>query len=150
MIFQVTKFNRTTLSFFLEELTPEQLFFTPKGFKNNILWNIGHILITEQMLTYSLSGLKIPVDKKFVTLYGKGTFPQTEVSQDAINDIKKHLITANKQTQIDLKKGTFKTYNKYETSTGITLNNVEEALQFNLFHEGIHLGIILSIKKLLV
>ncbi len=149
MVFQATKFNRKTLSFFLEELTPEQLFFIPKGFKNNILWNIGHILVVEQMLTYGLSGLELPIDKKFVKLYAKGTFPKTEISLEAISDIKKHLISANKQTQLDLKKGAFKTYNKYETSIDITLNNIEEALQFNLFHEGIHLGIILSIKKLI-
>jgi hypothetical protein len=147
MTFQVSNFNRKTFLYYLENLSPEQLYFIPKGFKNNILWNIGHILITEQMLTYGLSGLKIPVDKKFVELYAKGTFPQTKVSKNAVNDIKKYLINANKQTQLDIKKGTFRTYNKYETSIGITLNNVEEALQFNLFHEGIHLGIIMSLKK---
>lgn len=148
MNFQVASFNRTTLLYFLENLTPEQLFFIPKGFKNNIIWNLGHILITEQMLTYGLSGLDLTVDNKFVKLYGKGSFPSSEVSKEAIEDIKKYLIPASKQTEIDYKNGVFKTFNEYPTSTGIVLKNIEDALQFNMLHEGIHLGIILAIKKL--
>lgn len=149
MIFQATNFTRTRLLHLLENLTPEQLCFIPKGFKNNIIWNLGHILITEQMLSYSLSGLDIPVDKKFVKIYGKGSSPKTAITKEEINEIKAQLIPAIKQTEKDLKNGIFKTYNSYTTSVGITLASVEEALQFNLFHEGIHFGIILSIKKLL-
>lgn len=149
MVFQATKYNRVVLSKFLENLTPEQLYFIPKGFKNNILWNLAHILVTEQMLTYGLSGLELPIDKKFVKMYAKGTFPKTEVSINDIDDVKKQLMNAIEQTKIDYEKGAFKTYNTYETSVGITLSNIEEALKFNLFHEGIHLGVILSIKKLL-
>ncbi len=149
MIFQATNFTRTRLLYLLENLTPEQLCFIPKGFKNNILWNLGHILITEQMLSYGLSGLDLSVDKKFVKIYGKGSLPKITVTIEEINEIKTQLIPAIKQTKKDLKNGTFKTYNPYTTSVGITLKSVEEALQFNLFHEGIHFGIILSIKKIL-
>jgi len=148
MNFQVTAFNRTTLSYFLENLTLEQLFTIPKGFKNNIIWNLGHILITEQMLTYSLSGLDLPVDNKFVKLYGKSSFPSAEVSKEAVEEIKIQLIPAVKQTKIDYENGVFKNFNEYPTSTGITLKSIDDALQFNTFHEGIHLGIILSIKKI--
>jgi hypothetical protein len=149
MIFQTTNFNRKRLLQFLEELTPEQLCFIPKEFNNNILWNIAHILITEQMLSYGLSGLDLSVNKNFVKLYGKGSSPKTSVTKEEIDAIKSELIPAIKQTEKDIKNGLFKTYNEYPTSVGITLKNVEEALQFNVFHEGIHLGIILSIKKLL-
>jgi len=149
MVFQVTTFKRTRLLYFLENLTPEQLYFIPKGFKNNIIWNLAHILVTEQMLTYGLSGLELPIDKKFVKMYAKGTFPKKEVSIDDINDIKNQLIPVINQTEKDYKNGVFKTFNEYPTSVGITLKNIDDALQFNIFHEGIHLGIILSIKKLL-
>jgi len=148
MIFQVAAFNRTTLLYFLENLSPEQLFYIPKGFKNNIIWNLGHILITEQMLTYGLSDLDLTVDKKFIKLYGKGSFPSNKVSKEAVEEIKTQLIPAINQTEKDYKKDVFKNYNEYPTSTGITLKNIDDALQFNVLHEGIHLGIILAIKKL--
>ncbi|PHR73632.1 MAG: hypothetical protein COA67_02585 [Lutibacter sp.] len=148
MNFQVTAFNRTTLLYFLENLSTEQLFTIPKGFKNNIIWNIAHILITEQMLTYSLSGLDLPVDTKFVKLYGKGSIPTGEISKEEVEEVKTQLIPAVKQTKIDYEKGMFENFKEYPTSTGITLKNIDDAIAFNAFHEGIHLGMILSIKKI--
>ena len=148
MNFQVSKFNRTTLSYFLENLSLEQLFAIPKGHKNNIIWNIAHILVTEQLITYKLSGLEMPIDTKFVQLYGKGSTPSGEISKEEFEEVKEQLIPATKQLKIDYEKGLFKNFNEYETSTGIVLKNIEDALTFNTFHEGIHLGVILSIKKI--
>jgi len=147
MFFKTAQYNRTTILKILEKLTPEQLSYIPKGYKNHILWNIAHLLVTEQLLTYKLSGLEIKIDPRFVTLYSKGATPKKTITQKEIEAIKTQLIPAIKQTEKDYKKGTFKTYKAYPTSTGITLNNIDEALQFNILHEGIHLGIIVSIKK---
>ena len=47
----------------------------------------------------------------------------------------------------DYNNGLFKNYNEYTVSTKSTLTNAEEALEFNNFHEGIHLGYILALKK---
>src|SRR5690606_33434819 len=33
-------------------LTPEQLLAVPKGFHNNILWNLGHLVASQQVLCY--------------------------------------------------------------------------------------------------
>lgn len=148
MIFQTAKFTRDTLVTLLNELSLAQLTKIPKGFKNNIIWNIGHILVTEQLLNYKLSGLPMIISADFVTLYGKGSIPNNKVSLNEIIQIKQQLIPAIQQTQKDYKKGVFKTFNQYPTSTGIILNNIEDAFLFNSFHEGIHLGIILAIKKL--
>ncbi len=148
MIFRVAEFNRKYFLNLFKELTPEQLFYIPKGYKNNIIWNIAHVLITEQMLTYVLSGLNISVDKKFIKKYGKGSKPSTKVSQKDIEEIKTILIPAIQKTEKDFNNKVFKTYTEYPTSTNIVLKNIDDALQFNSFHEGIHFGIILSIKKL--
>jgi hypothetical protein len=150
MIFQTVTFTRITLLKILNNLTLEQLATTPKGFKNNLFWNIAHILVTEQLLTYKLSNLEMQIDKRFVSLYGKGSTPKNRCTQKDIDEIKEQLIPVIKQTEKDYKNGVFKTFTSYPTSVGITLNNIEEALQFNSFHEGIHLGIILSIKKLVI
>ena len=149
MIFQSANFTRTTLLKFLNELTLEQLTFIPKGFKNHIAWSIAHILVTEQLLSYKLSNLKMNMDEKYVALYGKGSIPKQTIKQQEVDAIKTDLIPLIKQTEIDYNNGIFKTFNEYPTSVGIKLTNIDDALQFNSFHEGIHLGIILSIKKLL-
>jgi len=52
------------------------------------------------------------------------------------------------KTQSDYKAEVFKEYRNYMTSTNIELCNIEEALAFSAYHDGIHLGVILSIMKL--
>ena len=44
-------------------------------------------------------------------------------------------------------KGVFNSFQPYTTSTNSTLKSFEEAMEFNNFHEGIHLGYILALKK---
>ena len=62
--------------------------------------------------------------------------------------LKHHLIPVMEKTKKDFKNGLFKKYTPYHTSVDISLNNIEDALQFNAFHDGIHLGVILSLKKI--
>ncbi len=147
-IFEATHFNRNKLSSILENFTDKQLNFIPKGFNNSIIWNIGHVLVTEQLLVYKLSGLPINIDENFIRLLSKGTKPLEPFSANQIKYIKENLIRTVEQTKKDYYSGLFKSYQSYPTSTGIILNSVEEALQFNAFHEGIHLGIVLSLIKL--
>ena len=47
----------------------------------------------------------------------------------------------------DYKADRFKTYRPYTTSAGVTLKSIEDALFFNLYHEGLHMGTILSLLK---
>ena len=49
--------NRNVYLRFLESFSLEQLNKIPQGFSNNIIWNIGHIEVTQQILIYKLSSL---------------------------------------------------------------------------------------------
>jgi hypothetical protein len=51
------------------------------------------------------------------------------------------------QLEHDLAAGCFVNYDPYTTRTGMTINTIEDALAFNLFHEGLHVGAMLSIAK---
>jgi len=132
----------------LDNLTEEQVNFIPKNFNNSILWNIGHVLVTEQLLVYKLSELPLKIDENLVPLFAKGTKPEIKGSTEQIEMVKNLLEGTVLKTRQDYKDHLFKKYLSYTTSTGIVLNNVEDAMLFNCFHEGIHLGIILSLKKL--
>ena len=139
--------NRNTLKYFLEQYSLQQLNKIPEGFSNNIIWNIGHIVVVQQMLVYNLSGLPMMVSQEMVAKYKKGTTPQGEVSQEEINEIKTLLFTTITQTKKDFENNIFKNFHEFKTMTGFTVNSVKAALEFNNVHEGVHLGIILSLKK---
>ena len=47
----------------------------------------------------------------------------------------------------DYAQGHFTTYETYQTSTGFVLASIEDAIAFNNFHEGIHLGYILALRR---
>jgi len=146
--FEVLTNIRTIFNKIIEDTTLENLNKIPDGFNNNIIWNIGHVVVTEQLLAYKLSGLETKLSESMITKYRKDSKPKGDVSQDEINDIKDLLYSTLKKTEEDYKNGVFKMYNAYTVSTtGNTLNNIDEALQFILVHEGIHYGYVLALLK---
>lgn len=139
--------NRKLLESFIENHTLEDLNKVPKGFSNNIIWNIAHTIVTQQLLVYKLSGLPMVVSDAMVEAYKKGTKTEGDVSQAEVDAVKGLLFSTIEKTQQDYDNKMFKVYNEYTVSTKSTLSNVEEAIEFNNFHEGIHLGYILALRK---
>ena len=145
--FDITLKNRKILNSFLEKFSLEELNKVPSNFNNNIIWNIVHVVVTHQLLVYKLSGLPMYVSDEMVEKYKKGTKVESDVTQDEVNKIKELLLTTVEQMKTDYDKGVFKSYNEYTTSTNSTMTCVEDAIKFNNFHEGVHLGYILALKK---
>ena len=144
---EIARVNRAALSKIIENYSLKQLNTVPEGFNNNLIWNIAHVIVTQQLLMYKLSGLPLQVSDEMVEKYKKGTKTEADVSQEEVDLIKKLLLTTLNQTEKDLKDRIFKNFNEYPTSTGFVLRSIEDALNFNNFHEGIHLGYILALKK---
>ena len=148
-LFRVAHQNRKILYKFLSGTPKEQLLKIPYGFRNNIWWNIAHVVVTQQLLVYKLSGLTMSVSAELVEKFRKGSVPDGSATEDEIEMIKALLFSTAVGTEEDYEKGLFKEYQEYTTSANVTLTNVEDALSFNLFHEGLHLGVILSLQKAL-
>lgn len=147
--FDVTFKNRAIFKHFLETISLENLNKVPEGFNNNIFWNIAHTLVTQQLLVYKLSGIPMLLQEEFVDTYKKGTKTEKAATELDVEFVKGLLTSTIEKTQEDYNAGVFKTYTEYTVSTKSTLTNVEDALTFNNFHEGIHLGYILAQKKAL-
>jgi hypothetical protein len=137
------------VSKFLENHTLEQLNTIPEGFSNNLIWNIAHVIVTQQLLVYKLSGLPMLVSDEMVEKYKKGTKPEFTVTLDEVEEIKGLLVSTLDQTKTDYANGIFENFQEYPTSTGFVLSNVADAMMFNNLHEGLHIGIMMSIRKFL-
>ena len=133
----------------LENLTLDQLNTKPKGFNNTIFWNIKHVVITQQLLIYRLSELPVLVTETEIETYKKGTKSEGKATIEDIELLKYQLFSTLEKTKEDYQKGLFKKYTEYTVSTKSILTSIDEALAFNNFHEGIHLGYILAMKKTL-
>lgn len=130
-----------------EHLSMEQLNKIPQGFKNNIAWNIAHLAVTQQLLCYKLSGLNCLVSDEMIADFQKGTAPDQPISKDEFEAIKAQFLQLPLQLEEDYNKEIFENYTEYKTSVNINLNSVDDAIMFNTYHEGIHLGIILQLMK---
>jgi hypothetical protein len=146
--FEILRANRVIVLKVIENLSLEQLNKIPEGFRNNIAWNVAHLPVIQQLLCYRLSGLKITISDEMVEKYQKGTSPKSDMTQQELETIKTLFLTQVDTFKEDYNNNVFKTYNSYPTSANITLNNISDAIEFNNFHEGIHLGYILALKNL--
>ncbi len=128
----------------IENLDTEALNKIPEGFNNNIVWNFAHILVTQQLLVYKLSGLNPDIPKEWISKFRIGTKPEGLVSSQEITQIKDLFISIIEKTEQDYNQGIFKEFTPYTTSYNIALEKVEDSINFNNVHEGVHLGYILA------
>lgn len=147
-IFEVQKTIREILIKILDSHSLEQLNKIPEGFNNNIIWNVAHCVSAQQSLVYKLSGVPTVVSEDFIVKYRKGTKPEGDVSQQEVDEVRELLSTTLEKTKNDFDSGLFVEYNEYTTSMGFTLRNIQDALNFNNYHEGTHTGIIMTLRKL--
>lgn len=132
---------------FLENYTLEQLNTIPEGFNNNLIWNIGHIIVAQQRLIYSASGLPMYIPDELLDVYKPGTKPTAITSQKEVDELKILLISLVEKAKVDFAEGKFVSYKEYTTATGFHLASIEDAIEFNNFHEGLHLGYMMSMRK---
>jgi hypothetical protein len=145
--FEILNITRNNILNSIKDLSLSELNKIPIGFKNNVIWNVGHIVATQQLLCYKMSGLDMALDAAFIAKYMKGSFAVGDASQEELDYIVKQLKELPAKVEADYANQLFKEYNTYTTSYNITLNDVEQAIQFNNVHEGLHLGYIMAMKK---
>ncbi len=86
--FKIWTKNRTLHLNFLEKYTLEQLNTIPQGFSNNLIWNIGHIIVAQQGLVYRPSGLPMNLPEGLYAQYKPGTIPSTTDTQERVDLLK--------------------------------------------------------------
>lgn len=125
----------------------KRLTYIPMGYKNHIFWNCAHALVTQQLMTYYLSDNEMLVENDWIMRFKKGTFGDQNITEE---DVRK-LIKLLQSTQVRLRKDYFaenlSCFKPYETSFGIKLESIEDAIRFNNYHESLHLGYIMSLSK---
>lgn len=147
--FEVLNAIRNKFLKLMDEHTEKQLLTVPEGFNNNILWQIGHSVVSHQRLLYLRSGLKLNVAESYVDNFQKGTSPATWTKDVSVSEVRDSLFPTVHQFQKDWEAGVFVGYEVVETSFGISLNNAHEAFAFSNFHEAYHYGNAFAISRVL-
>lgn len=146
-VFKAWKTSRKIYLNFFENYSLNQLNKIPDGFNNNLIWNIGHVIVAQQSIIYKGSNLPMYIGEDLLNRFKPGTKPQGTISPVEAGELKELLISLIPKTEADFQKGRFITYNERTVVTGFHLASIKDALEFNNYHEGLHLGYMMSIKK---
>ena len=120
-----------------KDLTLDQYNRIPLGFNNNIIWNMGHILVVSEDLLYENSPYQRPVHELVKSRFEKGSVPDEIVGEDDILLIRHSLQQTAQYYKICT--GMDKPGNEIASvnHSGLTVISYE-AMRFLIFHEDMH------------
>jgi len=142
---------KNTRAFILElvkDLSIGQLNKIPTGFNNNIIWNIAHLTAAQQNMCYVRSGLAVTVKEEQFSAFLSGTKPDKFAEKQEIASIFDTLLNSMDRLAADYTSGIFVEFDPWDKRYGMKLNSIEDAINFIPFHEGMHIGYIMALKKL--
>lgn len=140
--------TRAVLRRQLDGLTETQLLTIPDGFRNHLFWNVGHLVVSQQILCYRLSGLPLHVSDDLVAAFSRGSSPLDWATTPDIGRVLDLYDTLPERMREDAEAGRFTAFTPYQTATGPYLGTLADALAFTLYHEGLHTGVAMAQKKL--
>ena len=146
--FNLLRATRQNILEVLEQCSLDSLLTIPEGFNNNILWNILHVMASQQLLIYGLSQTPFRLDKNFVFQFKSGTKPNGKEDMELVDYAKQHLLSTVEQLSKDYEDGLFGNFKSAQLSYGIEVHNLNQAIYFNNIHESMHYGQIKMLQKL--
>ena len=147
--FELLAQGRKNILGVLKPFSVEQLNTIPAGFKNNLIWHLGHVIVSHQILCYKFSGLSPAIPAHLIDLYKRGTVPVGNVEADHVEDLRKLALETITKFKVDYESGIFEEYQGYQSLYGVKINSIEHAVKFNMVHEGLHLGYAMTMRRLL-
>jgi len=133
----------------IESLTIEQINKVPQGFNNNIIWNFGHAISSQQNLCYKPAGLQFKIDEAVVLKFAKGTKPETFIDKAEVDFLKHQSAALIDQLIVDMNNNIFKNYKSLTTGFNVELTNVDDAVKYITMHDGLHFGYAMAIRRLI-
>ncbi|USB31692.1 DinB family protein [Paenibacillus sp. YPG26] len=150
-LFDQLKFVRGATINQVKAMSEDEARTVPRGLNNNILWNLGHILLVHEKFSTVITNEKVELPLHFTEMFAPGTKPDNWGTQ--VPDLEEILLLLSQQIErIEQTLG-----NRLDeeirppkvTSSGLKISTVKECLSFCLYHEGMHFAAIKAIKQLL-
>ncbi|WVE39409.1 DinB family protein [Priestia megaterium] len=133
----------------LEKTTEEAADITPKGFNNNIRWNLGHIAFIQEKLVFGLAGEPMQTPESYESFFGAGTKPAdwTEAAP-SLEEIA-NVLKDQAQRIKEFMPGQFdkQLITPFTNKAGINFTTVGETFLFSFYHEAMHVEMIKQIGK---
>jgi len=147
-VFDDIKTIRAAATGLITHLTIDQLNKIPDGFTNNIIWNLGHMVAAQQGLCYKRGNAPLVVSEEFFELYKSGSVPTEFVDEAGVEEIKTLMLSTVYQLEQDYNEEIFSGYPTFTTRYGVEISSIKEAIKFLTFHDGLHMGYVMALKRI--
>lgn len=147
--FDLLRQTRTHFLRLLEGHSLATLNLVPVGYNNNLVWNYGHVVVTQQLLVYGPTGQAFHVEESLVEKYRRGSKPDGKANSAEVERLRELGLSTLDALEADYVTGCFSRFEPYTTGFGVHLANVEDALRFLPAHECLHLGYAMALKRML-
>jgi len=145
---ELIHYVRSSILQLTDGLSATQMNFVPDKMKNNLVWNLGHMIFTQQMLCYGLGGLAPVIDVKHFAEFAPDTIPSRYVGQDEICSMRAVFRESFDLLTKDIAATKLDGYQAWSLPSGIAIDTIADALATTAIHEGRHFGVIISLVKL--
>ena len=135
---------------FLANMDAEEASLVPDGFRNNLHWQLGHLLYTQGTILYEGCGRPLPFPRDFKMYFGLGTSP--EDFDSLVPDWDELLALAAKHLRSlpgEVAPRLHQPLRKPCKLMNIAMATAGETLPFLIAHEGEHLAHIKRLRKAL-
>ena len=129
----------------------------PAGFRNNLIWNAAHCWVSLHRVVFlrngasdqelALMGVPVP-DEATREGYRNGTAPTGDVEAAFVDTVCAALSDATWSARLTEEFLVPERYTAWTTMWGVELHDAGEGLAYINMHEGMHYGVMLSIRKL--
>lgn len=146
----VVRKTRTAIVNFISDMSLDEINEVPHGFKNNIAWNIAHLIAAQDNIFYSKSGHPLKnISQEYFDSYKPGTKPEKPVTAEEFEQIKSLLFSSLDVLEQDLEQNIFSNYPAWTTRYGVDMESVNDGLILLPFHDGLHFGYMLAQKRVI-
>ncbi|WP_044642487.1 DinB family protein [Risungbinella massiliensis] len=148
-LYEQLEMYRYSLGIAISDVTEEEANIIPKGFNNNIRWNVGHVLVSTDAMILTMAGFPSTLPEEWGQYFMRGTSPQN------FTDETPTLAELQEASQEQMRKLRALVEGKLDTPLAnpfelpkTTIYTSGDGLTFCMFHEGLHMGQIQGIRKL--
>src|SRR6185312_932257 len=133
----------------IDGISIEKLNEIPAGFNNNLAWNIGHVIANQQILCYRNAGVKPVIEEEIIDKYKTGTRPDGFIEEKEFKVFMQYLLETIDKFEKDSATNMFENYKAFDLKSypGVRIKNISDAAKFVTFHDGLHVGYSMALKR---
>ncbi len=144
VLFEQLSAYRSELIGAVADLSDDEGEKVPAGFNNNIRWNLGHLYTDQFLWLQALTREQQPIPPGYMKWFGYGTGPADFSEQTpSIAELKTRLT----QQPLVIRQTYGERGEEEFPPTEMGMYTVSQVLIRTIYHEGLHLGAILAIKR---